>query len=70
MTRDYIGKLMEQVKQGITFRHVDEKGEEVLEHLDSTKDDLNQADDLATVFTPAVLKVPSLLIFQTHMLAC
>lgn len=55
--RNYIGKLMEQVKKGITFRHMDETGAEQSEHLESTKDDLNQLDDLATVFTPAVLKV-------------
>lgn len=57
MRRNYIGKLMEQVRKGITFRHSDEKGEEVCEHVASAKEDLNQAEDLATVFTPGVLKV-------------
>lgn len=58
--RNYIGKLMEQVKTGITFSHIDETGKEVSEHVASSKEDVRQADDLATVFTPAVLKVRTL----------
>jgi hypothetical protein len=50
---------MEQVRKGITFRHMDKNGKEVSEHVPSTKEDVNQVDDLATVFTPGVLKVPS-----------
>jgi hypothetical protein len=64
LLRNYIGKLMERVKTGITFRHMDQDGKEVSEHVASTKDDMNQADDLATVFTPQVLKVCSRFLWQ------
>eukprot|EP00892_Ulva_mutabilis_P011829 jgi/Ulvmu1/9018/UM005_0109.1 len=56
LQRDCIGKLMEQVQRGITFSHLDRNGKEQSTHLKASPDDVRQAEELATVFTPAVLK--------------
>jgi hypothetical protein len=57
--RNYIAKLMDQVKQGITFSHLDKSGEEQSEHVAPSTDDVRQAQDFALTFSPAVLKVRS-----------
>lgn len=57
---------MEQVQKGITFSHLDKSGKEQSAHIQPSQEDIRQAEELSTVFTPAVLKARILMFARQH----